>query len=58
MIMYALGPVSQRRLDRFKDVPPPSLHSALYYPDFEDSLNTGVKTMASAAIELFNNSDK
>ena len=57
IFMYALGTVSQRRLDRFQDVPPPSLHSALYYPDFEDSLNTGIKTMASAAIELFNNSD-
>ena len=58
IFMYSLGTVSQRRLDRYKDVPPPSLHSAIYYPDFEDSLRTGIKTMSAAALELFNNSSE
>ncbi len=55
ILMYRLGSVSQQRLDRFKelDVPPPSLHSALYYPDIEPTLRTGFLTMTSAALELF-----
>ncbi len=54
ILMYRLGTVSQRRLDRFKalDVPPPSLHSSLYYPDAEPSLRTGIKTMSAAAMNL------
>lgn len=55
IFMYALGTVSERRLNRFKEsnIPPPSLHSSIYYPDFEDSLRVGVKTMSAAALELF-----
>ena len=54
ILMYRLGTVSQRRLDRFKalDVPPPSLHSGQYYPDVEPSLRTGIKTMSAAALNL------
>ena len=54
ILMYRLGTVSQRRLDRFQalDVPPPSLHSGLYYPDTEPSLRTGIKTMSAAALSL------
>lgn len=54
ILMYRLGTVSQRRLDRFKalDVPPPSLHSSLYFPDAEPSLRTGIKTMSAAAMNL------
>lgn len=55
ILMYALGTVDQARLDRYESlgVPPPSLHSALYYPDFEPSIRTGVKTMVAATLELF-----
>ena len=54
ILMYRLGSVSQRRLDRFKkmEIPPPSLHSASYYPDIEPTLRTGIQTMTAAAIEL------
>ncbi len=54
ILMYSLGSVEQNRLDRYGKlgVPPPSLHSGLYYPDFEPSLRTGVVTMVAAAIEL------
>ncbi len=57
ILMYRLGSVSQRRLDRFKDlgVPPPSLHSSQYYPDVEPSLRSGVATMTAAALDLLAN---
>jgi hippurate hydrolase len=52
--MYRLGTVLQQRLDRYDalDVPPPSLHSALYYPDVEPTLKTGIRTMTAAALDL------
>lgn len=54
ILMYRLGSVDQRRLDRFKQLgqQPPSLHSPLYYPDVEEALITGVSTMSAAALEL------
>lgn len=54
IVMYRLGSVLQNRLDRYQalDVPPPSLHSALYYPDVEPTLKTGVQTMTAAALDL------
>ena len=54
ILMYRLGSVSQRRLDRFSElgVPPPSLHSSQYFPDLEPTLRTGVLTMTAAALDL------
>ncbi len=54
ILMYALGSVSKERLRQYEaeGVPPPSLHSALYYPDYEETLRTGVTTMAAAVLEL------
>lgn len=54
ILMYRLGSVSQKRLDRFKQlgVPSPSLHSSQYYPDIEPTLTTGVMTMTAAALDL------
>ncbi len=54
ILMYRLGAVSQSRLERFKQlgVPPPSLHSSQFYPDFEPTLRTGVMTMTAAALDL------
>jgi amidohydrolase len=53
-LLFFLGTVDQRRLDRYQDLKtvPPSLHSALFYPDFEKTLETGVVCMASAALDL------
>ncbi len=53
-LMYFLGVVDQKRLDRFKEmkIEPPSLHSATFYPDIEKSLEVGVVTMSSAALAL------
>ena len=52
--MFRLGTVEQRRLDRYQQlgVPPPSLHSAEYYPDIEPSLRTGIVVTVAAALEL------
>lgn len=54
ILMYRLGSVERKRLDRYQtmQVSPPSLHSGLYYPDFEPTIRTGVRTMIGAALEL------
>lgn len=54
ILMYRLGSVSQRRLDQYGMAgrTPPSLHSGLYYPDWEQTLRTGITTMVAAAQEL------
>ena len=52
--MFKLGSVLQDRLDGYasKGIPPPSLHSPLYYPDAELTLQTGISAMTSIALEL------
>tara|TARA_R110002049_G_scaffold2750_10_gene22448 strand:- start:93106 stop:94404 length:1299 start_codon:yes stop_codon:yes gene_type:complete len=59
IVMYRLGSVSRQRLDRFEkmQIPPPSLHSAVYYPDVVPALRTGIQTMAAAAMELLQAAD-
>ncbi len=54
ILMYRLGAVSQRRLDRYRELgqPAPSLHSPIFYPDVEETLATGLLTMTSAALEI------
>lgn len=54
IFMYRLGSVSAQRLKGFQrfDRPPPSLHSAEYYPDAEATLRTGVLTMSAAVLDL------
>lgn len=54
IVMYKLGSVSTERLARYKEQggTVPSLHSPLYYPDADQSLKTGVRTMAGAVVEL------
>ncbi len=59
-VMYFLGVVSQKRLDRYKElgtVSPP-LHSAEFYPDIDASIETGVKTMSAAVLALLRPSDE
>ncbi|WP_437193341.1 M20 metallopeptidase family protein [Planctomicrobium sp. SH527] len=60
IVMYRLGSVSQRRLDQYSagGVSPPSLHSALYYPDFEEALTTGIVTMTSSVLDLMKPASK
>jgi hippurate hydrolase len=54
ILMFRLGAVDERRLKRYQDLgqAAPSLHSALFYPDIEETLVTGVTAMAIAAMEL------
>ncbi len=54
ILMFRLGTIEPRRLDRFRQLGqlPPSLHSALFYPDAEPTLQTAVTVTASAALEL------
>lgn len=54
IFMFGLGSVEPQRLAGFKrlDQAPPSLHSAMYYPDAEATLRAGVNVMASAVIDL------
>jgi hippurate hydrolase len=53
-LMFSLGVVDQNRLDRYQELetPPPSLHSALFYPDIERSLTTGVLALSTAVLDL------
>jgi hippurate hydrolase len=52
--MYRLGTVDQKRLDAYEreGVPPPSLHSPLYYPDAEASLRVSVPVMVAVVEDL------
>jgi hippurate hydrolase len=54
ILMYRVGSVSRARLDRFEKlgIPPASLHSAVYYPDAEETLRVSVPAMISAVLEL------
>ncbi|HEY2414110.1 MAG TPA: amidohydrolase [Pirellulaceae bacterium] len=54
ILMFRLGTIEPRRLARMKQLgqDPPSLHSASYYPDAEESLITGIKTTVAATLEL------
>lgn len=54
IVLYRLGTVDQSRFDRLAalQVPPPSLHSAQYYPDVEPALKIGIQTMIAAALHL------
>ncbi len=52
--MFKLGSVRQDRLNEYasKGIPPPSLHSPLFYPDAEATLQTGINAMTSIALDL------
>lgn len=52
--MFRLGAVSQKRLDEFaaRHMPPSSLHSPLFYPDFEEALVTGVPALVECVDTL------
>jgi hippurate hydrolase len=52
--MFRLGAVNQKRLDEYaaQKIPPPSLHSPVFYPDAAESLETGVVAITSVALDL------
>lgn len=54
IFMYRLGSIAPERLaeSRRSGKALPSLHSALYYPDVEQALHTGVRTMSAAVLDL------
>lgn len=54
IVMYRLGVISPARLARYEQLgqPPPSLHSAEFYPDLEESLAAGIVSFIIAAEEL------
>ena len=54
IFMFQLGSVDAKRLAGLKRIEqnPPSLHSPLYYPDAEETLQTGITAMSEAAIDL------
>jgi hippurate hydrolase len=53
IMMFSLGSINEERLSGLiAQSGPPSLHSPVYYPDPEPTLTTGIKTLASAALEL------
>ena len=53
-LMFGVGSVSQDRLDEYeRRGGPPSLHSAHYYPDEEETLKASFITTTAAIIELF-----
>ena len=54
ILMFALGTINQSRLDRMAGLGAtmPSLHSPRYYPDFDETIETGVSAMSAAVIEL------
>ena len=54
ILMFRLEAVEAKRLERYKELgqDPPSLHSALFYPDAEPTLETGVTAMTISVLEL------
>lgn len=54
ILMYRLGAVSPSRLERFAatEQQPPSLHSPQFYPDYNETLKTGILTMTMAVMNL------
>lgn len=54
IFMFWVGTIDQQRMAGYKRLgqEPPSLHSPLFYPAAEETLQTAVTAMASAALEL------
>jgi hippurate hydrolase len=53
VFMFRLGSINPKRMAGLKRTDTvPSLHSAVYYPDAEETLQTGITAMASAVLDL------
>nr|VFK35176.1 MAG: hippurate hydrolase [Candidatus Kentron sp. MB]VFK77109.1 MAG: hippurate hydrolase [Candidatus Kentron sp. MB] len=55
ILMWWIGAVNPQRLANWKSrgLLPPDLHSSLFYPDAQETLQLSVVTMVSAALALF-----
>ena len=53
-VMFRLGTVDKLRMSGYERLQqqPPSLHSALYYPDAEQTLETGITATCAALLDL------
>ncbi len=54
-LIYWVGAVNPDQFDKLAadGMSPPSLHSAIFAPDYDPTIATGVKAMTAAAIDLF-----
>jgi hippurate hydrolase len=53
VFMFRLGSIDPKRMAGLKRTgEPPSLHSAVYYPDAEATLQTGITAMTAAVLDL------
>jgi amidohydrolase len=53
IMMFSLGSINKDRMEEYEEQGgPPSLHSPVYYPDPEETLQAGVKALSSIALEL------
>lgn len=54
IFMFRLGAVDAKRLARYRElkIEPPSLHSAVFYPDPPETISTGVIAMSAAVLDL------
>ena len=53
VFMFRLGSIDAKRMAGLKRTGTlPSLHSAVYYPDAEETLQTGITAMTSAVLDL------
>lgn len=54
-LIYWVGAVNPDKLDKFKadGMSPPSLHSAIFAPDYDPTIATSVNAMTAAALDLF-----
>jgi hippurate hydrolase len=53
IMMFSVGSINEERLKEYAEQGgPPSLHSPIYYPDPEPTLQAGIKALSSIAQEL------
>jgi hippurate hydrolase len=53
IMMFSLGSIGEERLKEYMaQGGPPSLHSPVYYPDPEPTLQTGIQALTAIALEL------
>ena len=53
-VIFWLGSVDPKRLARYEQLGqlPPTLHSPFYYPDYQETLVTGITAIVGATLEL------
>lgn len=51
-MLFRVGTIDRERMEQARTVPLPSLHSPLYWPAIQPTIDTGVKAMTAAVLEL------